>query len=112
MVSYHTAEFGGHRHCGSGDMMFLGSAITVYHIAYHASTHQISRCRHNNLPVCPVKDSRSLSHISTRKTDGIKKRLPAFLLGIRKRKKKEWRSQSFLRYAKHANIKLLQLPNF
>ena len=95
MVSYHTAEFGGHRHCGSGDMMFLGSAITVYHIAYYASTHQISRCRHNNLPVCPMKDSRSLSHISTRKTDGIKRRLPVFLLGIRKRKKKNGNRKAF-----------------
>ena len=23
MVSHHTAKFGGHRHCGSGDMMFV-----------------------------------------------------------------------------------------
>ena len=23
MVSHHLAKFGGHRHCGSGDMMFL-----------------------------------------------------------------------------------------
>ena len=23
MVSHHSAKFGGHRHCGSGDIMFL-----------------------------------------------------------------------------------------
>ena len=23
MVSHHPAKFGGHRHCGSGDMMFV-----------------------------------------------------------------------------------------
>ena len=23
MVSHHPAKFGGHRHCGSGDIMFL-----------------------------------------------------------------------------------------
>ena len=34
-------------------------------------THEISGRRRNNLPVCPMQDYRSWSHMSTRTTEGI-----------------------------------------
>lgn len=71
MVSYLPAEFGSHRHCCTGDVMFLvvaGQDSTcpgfylplmfiskVHGMAW--STHQISGHRHNNYPLCPMKDS-------------------------------------------------------
>ena len=39
-------------------------------MAYHAPTRKISGRRDNNLPVCPMTDNRSWSHMSTRTTDG------------------------------------------
>ena len=35
----------------------------------HAHIHEISGRRHNNLPVCPMKDSHSWSHMSRRTND-------------------------------------------
>ena len=35
-----------------------------------AHTYKNSGCRHNNLPICPMKDSESQSHMPTRTTDG------------------------------------------
>ena len=34
MISYHHVQFGGHKHCGSGDMMFL----TFYVISRNSAT--------------------------------------------------------------------------
>ena len=39
-------------------------------MACHAHTYKISGQRHNNLSVCPMKDSRSWSHMSTKTTNG------------------------------------------
>ena len=39
-------------------------------MACHAHTPEISERRNNNLPECPMKDSRSWSHMSTRTADG------------------------------------------
>ena len=36
----------------------------------HGNIHEISGLRHSNIPVCPMKDSRSWSHISTRTIGG------------------------------------------
>ena len=44
--------------------------LSLKHMACHAHTYEISGRRQNNLPVCPTKDSRSWSHMSTRTTDG------------------------------------------
>ena len=35
----------------------------------HAFTHKISGHRHSNWPISPMKDSQSLSHMSTTATD-------------------------------------------
>ena len=62
MVRYHPVRFGGHGHCGSGDIMLLVVEIkfphvlasirhfclSLKHMAYHAHTHEISGRRHNN----------------------------------------------------------------
>ena len=85
MISHHPAKFGGHRHYGSGDMMLVvveGQDSTcsrldlpllfifLRHMECHAHIHENSGRGHNNLPVCPMKDSRSWSHMSTRTTNG------------------------------------------
>ena len=67
MVSQHPAKLGGHRHCGSGDMMFVvveGKDSTcppldppsLKHMTCDARIHDISGRRHNSLSVCPMKD--------------------------------------------------------
>ena len=78
------AKFGGHRHCGSEDMMFVvaeGQDSTCLYLdppllfvskdmTCHAYIYKSSGRMHNNLPVCSTKDSRPWSHMSPRKTDG------------------------------------------
>ena len=86
MVSHHHAKFGSHRCCGIGEMMFLVVEgqdstcprmdppllfISKAHGACHGHTHKISGGRHNNLTVCPMKDSGSWSHMSIRTIDEI-----------------------------------------
>ena len=44
--------------------------LSLKHIACHAHTYKMSGHRHNNLSVCPKKDSWSWSHMSTKATDG------------------------------------------
>ena len=62
----------------------------------------ISGRRHNDLPICPMNDSWSWSHMSTRTTDG--NYLKDFCQSVQKkatwrkrRKKLEWQLQSLLR---------------
>ena len=67
--------------------------LSLKHMVCHARTYEISGNRHNNLLVCPLKDSRSWPHMSIRTTDGtyLKKILsvrPKTALGVRKRKKR------------------------
>ena len=79
-MSHHSAKFGVHKHCGSGDMMFVvvggqdftcpHYCLSLKHMACYAHAHEISGRRHNSLPVCPMKDSRPWSHICTRAADG------------------------------------------
>ena len=84
MVSHHPAKFGGHRHCVCGDVMLVlveGQYSTYFRLnpslLFVSKAHGMpcsqtrnSRRRRNNLPVCPMKDSRSWSHMSTRIADG------------------------------------------
>ena len=98
MVSHHPAKFGGHRHYGNGDMFSVGICLegqnsgwpcldpSLLFILRHAYTHKISGGRHNNLLVCPMKDSRSWSHMSTRTTE--QPVCPKTVPGIRKRNKR------------------------
>ena len=72
MVSYLLATLGSHRPCGSGDILFLvaerqDSTCSLLNLPIlciskargcHAHPQEISGCRHNNLPVYPVKDVR------------------------------------------------------
>ena len=44
--------------------------LSLEHMACNANTRQISGRGHNNIPVCPMKDSRSWSDMSTRAIDG------------------------------------------
>ena len=44
--------------------------LSLNHMTSYASTHEISGRRPNNLLVCPVKESQSWSHMSTRTGDG------------------------------------------
>ena len=67
MASHHPANFGSHRRCGSGDMMFLVVEgqdstfswlnpkyfLSLKHMACHALTHKIIGPRH--LPVYQMK---------------------------------------------------------
>ena len=48
MVSYHTAKFGDHRDCGSGDIMFL------------IAEEQNSRCSHFNPPLLFISKGHGL----------------------------------------------------
>ena len=81
MVRNYPTKFGKHRHCGSGDMVFVvtegqDSSCPCLHPpllliskahACHANTHEISGRRHNNFPVYPRKDFQTC--ISTRVND-------------------------------------------
>ena len=72
--------------------------LSLKHIACHASTCEISGHRHYNLPVCPMKDSRSWSRISTRTTDGTYLNLPVLPkteLRIRNTQKKNGNYKAF-----------------
>ena len=122
MVSNHPAKFGGRRRCGSGDMFVVVGGqdstcpcldppllLSLKHMTCHALTHEISgRGRsHINLPVCPMKGSRSWPHMPTRTTDRTYLKLlpvsPKTMLG--KKIKKEWqrkRSEK-IKCAKTAN---------
>ena len=96
MVSHHTAKFGAHRYCDSGrgwrarfDIPSLKSAITVYiYMAWHTLSHKLLGYRHNNFPVCSMKDFQSWSHMSTTTTDG----------NFIKTFKQGWQLQSVLHY--------------
>ena len=74
-------------------MPLFRSAITVISKAHkcHALTHEISGCSHINLPVCPMKGSRSWLHMPTRTTDLTYLKLlpvsPKTVLGKKKEKK-------------------------
>ena len=46
--------------------------ISKAHMACQSHSHEISGQRHNNLPVCPIKDSRFWSHMSKRTAEGKK----------------------------------------
>ena len=82
MVSTHPAKCGDYRYSGNGDMMFLvvfrlymsllNSVITVYLERTWPTmlTHNISERRHNNSPVCLMKDFWYWSHMFTTKTNG------------------------------------------
>ena len=109
MLSHHPAKFGGQWHCGSKDMIFLALTsiphycLSLKYMECNALTHKISGYKHNNKPVCPMKDFRSWLHMSTRATDGSYfKTFHQFVQKRRregKRKQKlEWQLQSFLRY--------------
>ena len=43
--------------------------LPLKHMACHVHTHEISIRRHINLPMCPMKDFRSWSNMSTRTTN-------------------------------------------
>ena len=72
MVSHHPTKSGGHRHSGSEDMFLVAGGqdstcfrfnppllLSLKHVPCHAHTHETSGRRHNNQPLCPMKDSRS-----------------------------------------------------
>ena len=83
MVCHHPNKFDSHKHCGRGDMFLRVEGqdctypclnplfcLSLKHMEFHSHSHEFSRRRHNNLLVCPMKDSRSWSHMSTRATAG------------------------------------------
>ena len=123
MASLHPAKFGGHKHCGSGDMMFVvvegqnstcrcldPSLLLISKVhGMPCSSHEISGLRHKNIPVCPMKDSQSWSHMSRTTTDNLLKNLlpvrPKAALGIRRKKRMEIAKP----FALHANtIKVIR----
>ena len=81
MVRNYPTMSGGHRYCGSGDMVFvviegqdfscpcLDPPLLLISKAHacHANTHEISGSRHSNLPVYPRKDFQTC--MSTRVND-------------------------------------------
>ena len=74
--------------------------LSLKHIACHASTCEISGHRHYNVLVCPMKDSRSCSRMSARRTDGTYLNLPVLPKTAKNKEhtKKEWQLQSVLPY--------------
>ena len=79
---------------------------------WHAHTYEISGYRRNNLPVCPMKDYRSRSDMSTRTNGGtyLKNTFvsPSETAVRIKKRKKEWQLQSVLRYTQTQLIKKAQ----
>ena len=51
--------------------LYLPYCLSLKCMACRPLTHEISGRRRSNLPVCPVQDYRSWSHMSTRTTEGI-----------------------------------------
>ena len=67
-----SCKSGGYWHCGIGDMFLVVERqdstcpnldkpllLPLKYMACHARTYETSGRRHNNLPVCPMKDSQS-----------------------------------------------------
>ena len=96
MVSHHPANFGSHRHCGSGDITSfvvegeIPHCVSLKSIACHAYTHKISGCRDNNLL---VQHMILVKHVYTNNWENLLKNLviirPKTALEIKKRKKKK-----------------------
>ena len=74
MLCHHLTKFGGHRHCGKGDMIVVEGPdftfprlnpplLSLKHITCHAHTHGISGRILNDLLVCTLKDVQYWSHI-------------------------------------------------
>ena len=71
MVSQSRANFGGHRHHCSGEILLLVVEgqdstctglnlllrLSLKNMTCHVHTHEVSGCRYNHLAVCPFKDS-------------------------------------------------------